>query len=156
MQRYSSLFPPAHFTIHLHWYRHFVTTESICSKVIACFCQPLSKSISFERGNCAADKLRIITLVGNVAAWPTKIASWRLKPESILVKPDIESGNTLRTCSRSASFVIRSTIHELHCDSTVASTSLGLCETNNKPTPYFRPSFAILRIADCAASCTEP
>ena len=89
---------------------------------------------------------------GSIAACPTKIASCRRSPESIFVKPAIESGSIPRTCARSASLVMRKTIQELHCESTVASTSLGRCETRKIHIPYFRPSFATLLIALCAAS----
>ena len=123
-----------------------------CASVIGGACQPLSKSMSFDLGNCSGVSVRTKILDGRIAAWPTKMASWRLSPESIFVRPAIESGSIARTCSRSASFVIRRMIQLLHCDSTVASTSLGRCDTKRSPNPYFRPSFAIRRIASWAAS----
>ena len=108
--------------------------------------QPLPKSMSLERGSCSSVRRRIIMREGRIAACPTKMASRRLRPESIFVRPAIASGRIERTWSRSASFVILRTSQLLHCERTVASTSLGRWEIRSKPTPYFLPSFAIRRI----------
>ena len=108
--------------------------------------------MSFEDGSWSGLRVPIIILEGRVAACPTNIASCLRSPDSILVKPSKESGRIPRMWFLSDSLVILRTIQELHWERTVASTSLGRCDTRSNPTPYFLPSLAIRRIASCAAS----
>lgn len=115
--------------------RHLFPTAVRCSSVIGLPCHPVSKSMSCERGSDlpSLTRSRINMRDGRTAACPTKITSRRRSPESTLVNPAMEYGSISWTWRQSESLVIRMTIQELHGESTVASTSLGRCETSNKP-----------------------
>ncbi len=67
------------------------------------------------------------------------------------IRPESESGTSLRTYAWSSGLVSRMAMKLLHWDSTVSDNSLGRWLTMIVPMPYFRPSLVIRSIAVFAA-----
>lgn len=88
--------------------------------------------------------------IGMLTASPTINASPVRRTGSIEKSPFRLSDAHEVTCDRSESFVKRKEITVPHCERIVLSTSDGRWLTSIKPTPYFRPSFA-MRLAAAAA-----
>ena len=99
-------------------------------------------------GRAASGRLRKRRRIGSGKALPKAIHSRSAREDRKLKFERDPTDIALRIIFWSVSLLRRSVKNVLHCDKMVASSSLGRCEMTAKDTPYLRPSFAILAIAD--------